>query len=87
MTCIFPYVDRIFDFILVRENRDQGKPMLLHMLRNDLLKSPFKKYSFFGLKRKGKYHEIRKTKKITNTVIITDTFLAPKKIVYQKLSI
>ena len=87
MTCIFPYVDRIFDFILVRENMDQRKPMLLHMLRNDLLNSSFKKYSFSGLKRKGKYHEIRKTKKITNTVIITDTFLAPKKIVYQKLSI
>ena len=53
---------------------DQRKSMLWHILSNDLLKSPFKKYSFCGLKRKGKYHEIRKTKKITNTVIITDTF-------------
>ena len=35
LTLIFPYNDRIEDSVFMRENTDQGKPFLRHIIRND----------------------------------------------------
>ena len=34
LTRMFPYKDRIFDSVLIREYTSQRKPILLHILRN-----------------------------------------------------
>ena len=32
LTCILPYIDRIVDSVLIRENASQWKPVLSHIL-------------------------------------------------------
>ena len=35
LTQIFPFKDIIFDSVLIGENADQKKPVLLHILRSE----------------------------------------------------
>ena len=42
LTCILPYKDRIYDFVLIRENTGNWKPVFLHILCcTDFIKQKF----------------------------------------------
>ena len=42
---IFPYKDRIFDSVFVKEYMDQRKPVLWHILRSEYFGLHFRKVS------------------------------------------